>query len=117
MYDRAATLTIGYLIITGLSVASSELAFLSEPSPSQAVLEGRPATLECRTSPNLRVHWELKGEPLDISSRRYMVGTDLFIVKALHDQDRGPFTCVVTDADTGESVSSRPAFLDITCEL
>uniref|UniRef100_A0A146LW09 Tyrosine-protein kinase-like otk n=3 Tax=Lygus hesperus TaxID=30085 RepID=A0A146LW09_LYGHE len=114
MYDRATTLIIGYLFLAGSSLASSELVFLSEPSPSQAVLEGRPATLECRTSPNLRVHWELKGEPLDISSRRYMVGTDLFIVKALHDQDRGPFTCVITDADTGESVSSRPAFLDIT---
>lgn len=89
---------------------------LTEPAEMTSVLEGETARLNCTTLPGLAVHWELKSIPLDISYRRYMDGTDLVVARVLHDQDRGPFTCVVTNTTTGQSITSRQAFLDITCK-
>ncbi|KAK9510986.1 hypothetical protein O3M35_005648 [Rhynocoris fuscipes] len=88
----------------------------SEPPELTTVIEGQMARLNCTTVPGLTVHWELKGIPLDTSYRRYMDGTDLVIARVLHDQDRGPFTCVVTNTSTGQSVTSKPAYLDIICK-
>ncbi|XP_073988787.1 inactive tyrosine-protein kinase 7-like isoform X2 [Rhodnius prolixus] len=104
----------GYILLIVVGQCCCLEMLLTEPAEMTSVLEGETARLNCTTLPGLAVHWELKSIPLDISYRRYMDGTDLVVARVLHDQDRGPFTCVVTNTTTGQSITSRQAFLDIT---
>ncbi|XP_014250092.1 inactive tyrosine-protein kinase 7-like [Cimex lectularius] len=106
-------LAFGYTAVYGSFGRSGELSFLEEPTAEQEVNEGETVVLDCKVPPGVVVHWELRGVPLDASPRRFMNGTDLVIAKVLHGEDRGPFTCVISDKRTGSDIASRPAYLNI----
>lgn len=89
-------------------------------SPGEhSVVEGSPVRLRCEAQPSSRVKyaWKIDGQPLAPSPRRHQDGSDLRITRVNRIFDSGKFVCVATHDDTGYSIESSPAKIDIQCEF
>lgn len=89
-------------------------------SPAEhSVVEGRPVRLRCEAQPSTRVQysWKIDGKPLAPSPRRHHVGGDLYITRVDRILDSGNFVCVATHVETGYSIESSPAKIDVQCEF
>ncbi|KAK2575159.1 hypothetical protein KPH14_002563 [Odynerus spinipes] len=85
-------------------------------SPAEhSVVEGLPVRLRCEAQPSDRVKysWTIDGKPLAPSPRRHQVGGDLYITRVDRILDSGNFVCVATHVETGYSIESSPAKIDV----
>lgn len=85
-------------------------------SPGEhSVAEGSPVRLRCEAQPSSRVKytWKIDGQPLAPSPRRHQDGGDLRITRVNRILDSGNFVCVATHEETGYSIESSPAKIDI----
>ncbi|XP_012151673.1 tyrosine-protein kinase-like otk isoform X1 [Megachile rotundata] len=85
-------------------------------SPGEhTVVEGSPVRLRCEAQPSSRVKysWKIDGQPLAPSPRRHQHGGDLRITRVNRILDSGNFVCVATHEETGYSIESSPAKIDI----
>ncbi|XP_053989668.1 tyrosine-protein kinase-like otk [Hylaeus anthracinus] len=85
-------------------------------SPGEhSVVEGSPVRLRCEAQPSSRVKysWKIDDQPLAPSPRRHQDGGDLRITRVNRILDSGKFVCVATHEDTGYSIESSPAKIDI----
>ena len=82
------------------------------------VREGGSVDLECMVSNTsfIRFYWQLDGETVDNSSRRFQRGSDLHITRVDRRLDGGHFTCIAMNVTTGFSLTSLAASLNIQCE-
>ena len=88
-------------------------------SPGEhTVVEGSPVRLRCEAQPSSRVRysWKIDGKPLAPSPRRHQDDGDLRITRVNRILDSGNFVCVATHEETGFSIESSPAKIDIQCE-
>lgn len=88
-------------------------------SPGEhSVVEGSPVRLRCEAQPSSRVKytWKIDGQPLAPSPRRHQDGGDLRITRVNRILDSGNFVCVATHEETGYSIESSPAKIDIQCK-
>jgi len=58
----------------------------------------------------------MDGQPLAPSPRRHQVEGDLYITRVNRILDSGKFVCVATHEETGYSIESSPAKIDVQCE-
>ncbi|XP_017889172.1 tyrosine-protein kinase-like otk [Ceratina calcarata] len=85
-------------------------------SPGEhSVVEGSPVRLRCEAQSSSRVKysWKIDGQPLAPSPRRHQDGGDLRITRVNRILDSGNFVCVATHEETGYSIESSPAKIDI----
>ncbi|CAL7946572.1 unnamed protein product [Xylocopa violacea] len=85
-------------------------------SPAEhSVVEGSPVRLRCEAQPSSRVKysWKIDGQPLAPSPRRHQDGGDLRITRVNRILDSGNFVCVATHEETGYSIESSPAKINI----
>ncbi|XP_076657921.1 tyrosine-protein kinase-like otk [Halictus rubicundus] len=85
-------------------------------SPGEhSVVEGSPVRLRCEALPSSRVKysWKIDGQLLAPSPRRHQDGGDLRITRVNRILDSGNFVCVATHEETGYSIESSPAKIDI----
>lgn len=88
-------------------------------SPGEhSVAEGSPVRLRCEAQPSSRVKytWKIDSQPLAPSPRRHQDGGDLRITRVNRILDSGNFVCVATHEETGYSIESSPAKIDIQCK-
>jgi hypothetical protein len=92
--------------------------FFSVSPAEHSVVEGRPVRLRCEAQPSSRVKysWKMDGQPLAPSPRRHQVEGDLYITRVNRILDSGKFVCVATHEETGYSIESSPAKIDVQCE-
>ncbi|XP_078047584.1 tyrosine-protein kinase-like otk [Augochlora pura] len=91
-----------------------DLYFSVSPA-DHSVVEGSPVRLRCEALPTSRVKysWKIDGQPLAPSPRRHQDGGDLRITRVNRIHDSGSFVCVATHEDTGYSIESSPANINI----
>ncbi|KYN01458.1 Tyrosine-protein kinase-like 7, partial [Cyphomyrmex costatus] len=85
-------------------------------SPAEhSVVEGRPVRLRCEAQPSshIKYSWKIDGQPLAPSPRRHQVEGDLYITRVNRILDSGKFVCVATHEETGYSIESSPANIDV----
>lgn len=88
-------------------------------SPAEhSVVEGLPVRLRCEAQPSSHVKysWKIDGQPLAPSPRRHQVEGDLYITRVNRILDSGNFVCVATHEETGYSIESSPAKIDVQCK-
>jgi len=88
-------------------------------SPAEhSVVEGLPVRLRCEAQPSSHVKysWKIDGQPLAPSPRRHQVEGDLYITRVNRILDSGKFVCVATHEETGYSIESSPAKIDVQCK-
>lgn len=88
-------------------------------SPAEhSVVEGSPVRLRCEAQPSssVKYSWKIDGQPLAPSPRRHQDGGDLRITRVSRILDSGNFVCVATHDETGYSIESSPAKINIQCE-
>lgn len=89
-------------------------------SPAEhSVVEGFPVRLRCEAQPSSHVKysWKIDGQPLAPSPRRHQVEGDLYITRVNRLLDSGKFVCVATHEETGNSIESSPAKIDVQCKF
>lgn len=88
-------------------------------SPAEhSVVEGSPVRLRCEAQPSSHVKysWKMDGQQLAPSPRRHQVEGDLYITRVSRILDSGSFVCVAMHEETGYSIESSPAKIDVQCK-
>jgi len=120
-FRNASSLTrhdIPLSVTVALSRSQDGDLFFSVSPAEHSVVEGRPVRLRCEAQPSSRVKysWKMDGQPLAPSPRRHQVEGDLYITRVNRILDSGKFVCVATHEETGYSIESSPAKIDVQCE-
>ncbi|XP_043676096.1 tyrosine-protein kinase-like otk [Vespula pensylvanica] len=102
------------LLLRPILAEDGDLYFSVSPA-EHSVVEGHPVRLRCEAQPSTRVQysWKIDGKPLAPSPRRHHVGGDLYITRVDRILDSGNFVCVATHVETGYSIESSPAKIDV----
>lgn len=92
--------------------------FFSVSPAEHSVVEGSPVRLRCEAQPSSHVKysWKMDGQPLAPSPRRHQVEGDLYITRVSRILDSGSFVCVAMHEETGYSIESSPAKIDVQCK-
>ena len=103
--------------LAAAALALDDFYFSRHPQ-NLVVREGGSVDLECMVSNTsfIRFYWQLEGETVDNSSRRFQRGSDLHITRVDRRLDGGHFTCIAMNVTTGFSLTSLAASLNIQCE-
>ncbi|XP_037072794.1 tyrosine-protein kinase-like otk [Pollicipes pollicipes] len=103
---------LGVLLTAG---ATLDDFYFSRHPQNLAVREGASVDLECMVSNTsfIRFYWQLDGETVLNSSRRFQRGSDLHITRVDRHRDAGHFTCIAMNVTTGFSLTSLAASLNI----
>ncbi|KAL6101587.1 ptk7 [Pungitius sinensis] len=105
---------VGILCLQVLSVQAAAFQFTKEPK-SQDALHGRSAMLRCEVSDpaDVRYSWRHNGQPLLVSNRRFLEGSNLKFTAVDRQLDAGSFVCIAENSITGESLQSTNASFNI----
>lgn len=57
------------------------------------------------------------GQAIANTTRRFQRGSDLYITRADRERDSGHFTCIAQDINTGLSITSSAASLNVQCKF
>ncbi|XP_024879124.1 inactive tyrosine-protein kinase 7-like isoform X2 [Temnothorax curvispinosus] len=107
------------LLVCVLPVHGQDGDLYFSVSPAEhSVVEGLPVRLRCEAQPSshVRYSWKIDGQPLAPSPRRHQVEGDLYITRVNRILDSGNFVCVATHEETGYSIESSPAKIDVQCK-
>ncbi|XP_037080569.1 inactive tyrosine-protein kinase 7-like [Pollicipes pollicipes] len=112
--DRLA-LRLGLVGLLLTAAAALDDFYFSRHPQNLAVREGASVDLECMVSNTsfIRFYWQLDGETVLNSSRRFQRGSDLHITRVDRRRDAGHFTCIAMNVTTGFSLTSLAASLTI----
>lgn len=110
-------LSLFFAVTSSVFGQDGDLYFSVSPG-EHSVAEGSPVRLRCEAQPSSRVKyaWKIDGQPLAPSPRRHQDGGDLRITRVNRILDSGNFVCVATHEETGYSIESSPAKIDIQCK-
>ncbi|KAL2732316.1 tyrosine-protein kinase-like otk [Vespula maculifrons] len=114
MHPLECITNICQAIVRPILAEDGDLYFSVSPA-EHSVVEGHPVRLRCEAQPSTRVQysWKIDGKPLAPSPRRHHVGGDLYITRVDRILDSGNFVCVATHVETGYSIESSPAKIDV----
>ncbi|XP_046400427.1 inactive tyrosine-protein kinase 7-like [Ischnura elegans] len=89
--------------------------FAERPEAKGPVRAGESTELRCRASQNdgIAYTWELDGELVPNTTRRFQRGSHLIIRRVDPVRDAGEFKCIATNTSSGYSSVSEPASLRI----
>ncbi|XP_043202540.1 inactive tyrosine-protein kinase 7-like [Amphibalanus amphitrite] len=89
--------------------------YFSRHPENLVVREGGSVDLECMVSNTsfIRFYWQLDGDMVMNTSRRFQRGSDLHIARVDRRLDGGHFTCIAMNVTTGFSLTSLAASLNI----
>ena len=86
---------------------------------AKTVIDGeRRVTLECvvSSSQQIQFHWILNGKLIQNTTRRYQVGSNLFISRITRRYDEGDFNCIAKNMTSGFTLKSPPVKFNIICK-
>ncbi|XP_015603298.1 inactive tyrosine-protein kinase 7 [Cephus cinctus] len=103
-----------WISVTSVLGQNTELYFSVSPG-DHTVPEGSAVRLRCEAQSDSPVSytWKIDGQPLAPSPRRHQVDGDLLITRANRILDSGNFVCVADQPETGYSIESSPAKIDV----
>ncbi|XP_012217658.1 tyrosine-protein kinase-like otk [Linepithema humile] len=92
---------------------NGDLYFSVSPA-EHSVVEGLSVRLRCEAEPRnlVKYSWKREGKPLAPNPRSHQIDGDLNITRA-HRMDSGNYVCVATHEETGRSIESSPAKIDV----
>ncbi|XP_026469545.1 tyrosine-protein kinase-like otk [Ctenocephalides felis] len=92
----------------------SELYFIERPEEI-SVIEGAPVNLTCKINQDhgVQYHWEIDGNLVSASPRRFQSGSNLIILHADRFQDSGQFVCQAKSRITGFRLKTEPVSLNV----
>ncbi|XP_071573152.1 tyrosine-protein kinase-like otk isoform X1 [Temnothorax nylanderi] len=110
----AALLSLLVCVSVPVHGQDGDLYFSVSPA-EHSVVEGLPVRLRCEAQPSSHVKysWKIDGQPLAPSPRRHQIEGDLYITRVNRILDSGNFVCVATHEETGYSIESSPAKIDV----
>ena len=111
---RLDVATLLLCLLASVFGQDGDLYFSVSPA-EHSVVEGSPVRLRCEAHPSssVKYSWKIDGQPLAPSPRRHQDGGDLRITRVNRILDSGNFVCVATHDETGYSIESSPAKIDI----
>ncbi|XP_076669131.1 inactive tyrosine-protein kinase 7 [Andrena cerasifolii] len=114
MMGRLDVATLLLCLLASVFGQDGDLYFSVSPA-EHSVVEGSPVRLRCEAQPSssVKYSWKIDGQPLAPSPRRHQDGGDLRITRVNRILDSGNFVCVATHDETGYSIESSPAKIDI----
>ena len=98
--------------------ADPDTLFFTPQPEDVTAMEGSNATLKCGASKkqNVTFYWTQDGDRIENDTRRYMIGSDLYINRVSPLFDLGEFKCIATNTTSGRSIVSRGAQINILCK-
>ncbi|KAJ4442117.1 hypothetical protein ANN_11983 [Periplaneta americana] len=89
--------------------------YFSRNPANTDVVAGSGVTLQCEVSnaTGIAYYWQLNGQSIGNTTRRYQRGSNLHITRADRVRDGGQFTCIAMNVSTGFSITSMAASLNI----
>lgn len=105
-------------VVISCVAADPDTLFFSPQPEDVTAMEGSNATLKCGASKkqNVTFYWTQDGDRIENDTRRYMIGSDLYINRVSPLFDLGEFKCIATNATSGRSIVSRGAQINILCK-
>jgi len=91
-----------------------------ESSGKKTVLDGeRRVSLECAVSDRTQIgfQWTLNGVPIENTTRRHQITSNLYFSRIEREADSGVYQCVATNLTTGTSIVSPTIALNIVCKF
>ncbi|XP_069698468.1 inactive tyrosine-protein kinase 7 isoform X2 [Periplaneta americana] len=102
------------IVLAGWCRAQDNFYFSRNPANTD-VVAGSGVTLQCEVSnaTGIAYYWQLNGQSIGNTTRRYQRGSNLHITRADRVRDGGQFTCIAMNVSTGFSITSMAASLNI----
>lgn len=104
--------------VTFCVTADTDTLFFSPQPEDVTAMEGSNATLRCGVSKkqNVTFYWTQDRTRIENDTRRFMMGSDLYINRISPLFHLGEFRCIATNTTSGRSIVSRGAQINILCK-